>query len=194
MHNDVKALIQKCEACRIHSSIPRKLKQEMTPITSAWPFYQWGINIVGPLSMAPGGARHGMEDWEKRKKHQVKHGMKIGKESPRMAIVPIKISVETHRVKEFKVKLNEKRSREDLDILEERREIASIREAHYKQKLERYYNKRVRPSTFKPGRVRNGTDYFAGFARYDKETACSKPCSKFASLSNIHHHRKLHHP
>ncbi|GJT25403.1 reverse transcriptase domain-containing protein [Tanacetum coccineum] len=42
-------------------------------------------------------------------------------------------------------------AREDLDILEERREIASIKEAHYKQKLERYYNKRVRSSTFNPG-------------------------------------------
>ncbi|GJR42606.1 reverse transcriptase domain-containing protein [Tanacetum coccineum] len=41
--------------------------------------------------------------------------------------------------------------REDLDILEERREIASIKEAYYKQKLERYYNKHVRPSTFKQG-------------------------------------------
>nr|GEW80725.1 reverse transcriptase domain-containing protein [Tanacetum cinerariifolium] len=52
------------------------------------------------------------------------------------AIVPIEISVETKRVKEFKVKLNEKRHREDLDIFKERREITSIREAYYKQKME----------------------------------------------------------
>nr|GEU93659.1 reverse transcriptase domain-containing protein [Tanacetum cinerariifolium] len=39
-------------------------------------------------------------------------------------------------------------NREDLDILKERREIASIREAYDKHKLEGYYNKRVRPSTF----------------------------------------------
>ncbi|GKA50592.1 hypothetical protein Tco_0743665 [Tanacetum coccineum] len=51
-------------------------------------------------------------------------------------VVPIEISVETKRIKEFKVRQNEKRHREDLDILEERREIASIREAYYKQKLE----------------------------------------------------------
>nr|GEU71254.1 reverse transcriptase domain-containing protein [Tanacetum cinerariifolium] len=51
---------------------------------------------------------------------------------------------------EFKAKKNDKRRREDLDILEERI-IASIKEGHYKQRLERYYNKRVRPSTFKPG-------------------------------------------
>ncbi|GJW64851.1 hypothetical protein Tco_0116735 [Tanacetum coccineum] len=61
------------------------------------------------------------------------------------------VSVETKRIQDFDVKQDEKRCREDLDILEERKEIGSIREAYYKQKLEGYYNKRVRPSTFKPG-------------------------------------------
>ncbi|GJY19299.1 reverse transcriptase domain-containing protein [Tanacetum coccineum] len=32
-----------------------------------------------------------------------------------------------------------------------RREIVFITEAYYKEKLEGYYNKHVRPSTFKPG-------------------------------------------
>ncbi|GJT36832.1 hypothetical protein Tco_0936697 [Tanacetum coccineum] len=67
-------------------------------------FSQWGIDIVGPLPIAPGGARQ-----------------------------------------------KEKKRRKDLDILEERREIAAIKEAYYKQKLERYYNKHVLPSTFKQG-------------------------------------------
>nr|GEY93961.1 reverse transcriptase domain-containing protein [Tanacetum cinerariifolium] len=53
------------------------------------------------------------------------------------AIIPIEIIMETKRVKEFKVKLNEKWHIKDLDIFEERREIASIREAYYKQKMER---------------------------------------------------------
>ncbi|GJR68600.1 reverse transcriptase domain-containing protein [Tanacetum coccineum] len=66
------------------------------------------------------------------------------------AMVPIEISIETRRIQDFDLKQNEKRRREDLDILKERREIASIKEAHYKQKLEGYYNKHVRPSTFKP--------------------------------------------
>ncbi|GKG10714.1 hypothetical protein Tco_0342114, partial [Tanacetum coccineum] len=65
--------------------------------------------------------------------------------------VPIKISVEIKRIKEFEVRQNKKSHREDLDILEERMEIAFIKEAHYKQKLERYYDKCVRPSTFNPG-------------------------------------------
>ncbi|GJS98565.1 reverse transcriptase domain-containing protein [Tanacetum coccineum] len=67
------------------------------------------------------------------------------------AVIPIEISIETRRIQDFDPKQNEKRCREDLDILKERREIDSIKEARYKQKLEGYYNKRVRPSTFKPG-------------------------------------------
>ncbi|GJR40950.1 reverse transcriptase domain-containing protein [Tanacetum coccineum] len=57
MHKDAKELIHKCEACQIYSSVPRKPKQERTSITSAWPFSQWGIDIVGPLLIAPRGAR-----------------------------------------------------------------------------------------------------------------------------------------
>nr|GEW04555.1 reverse transcriptase domain-containing protein [Tanacetum cinerariifolium] len=67
------------------------------------------------------------------------------------AVVPIEISMETKRIKEFKVKTNEKRRREDLDILKEQKEMCFIREAYYKHELEGYYNKHVRPSTFKPG-------------------------------------------
>ncbi|GJZ59866.1 reverse transcriptase domain-containing protein, partial [Tanacetum coccineum] len=46
-------------------------------------------------------------------------------------VVPIEISVETKRIKEFEVRQNKKRLREDLDILKEPREIASIIEAYY---------------------------------------------------------------
>ncbi|GKB59673.1 hypothetical protein Tco_0915859 [Tanacetum coccineum] len=67
------------------------------------------------------------------------------------AVITTEISVETKRVQYFEPKENENRRREDLDILEERREMASIKEAHYKQKMEGYYNKNVKPSTFKPG-------------------------------------------
>nr|GEV51318.1 reverse transcriptase domain-containing protein [Tanacetum cinerariifolium] len=65
------------------------------------------------------------------------------------AVILIEISIETRRIQDFDPKKNEKRRREDLDILEEKKEIASIKEAHYKHKLEGYYNKCVRPTTFK---------------------------------------------
>ncbi|GJZ69402.1 reverse transcriptase domain-containing protein [Tanacetum coccineum] len=42
------------------------------------------------------------------------------------AVVPIEISVETERIKELEVKKNDKRRQEDLDILEERRELLPL--------------------------------------------------------------------
>ncbi|GJR09895.1 reverse transcriptase domain-containing protein [Tanacetum coccineum] len=45
------------------------------------------------------------------------------------AVVPIEISFKTRRIKEFEARLNDKRLGENLDILEERREIVYIREA-----------------------------------------------------------------
>ncbi|GJU50675.1 reverse transcriptase domain-containing protein [Tanacetum coccineum] len=176
MHKDAKVLIQICETCQIHSPIPRKPKHEMASIMSAWPFSQWEIDIVGPLPIAPGSARflvvaidyftkwrrlgkthRGWVDelpqvlWTHRTTPKSSNG-----ETPfslvygSKAMIPIEISIETRMIQDFDPKQNEKRRREDLDILGERREIASIKEAHYKQKLEGYYNKRVCPSTFKP--------------------------------------------
>ncbi|GJT80984.1 reverse transcriptase domain-containing protein [Tanacetum coccineum] len=145
MHIVAKSEIQRCEACQIHSYVPRKPKQDMTSITSVWPFSQWEIDIVGPLPIAPRGARY--TEHQKSSNGETLFSLTYGLE----VVVPIEISVKTEMIKEFEVRKNDKRHQEDLDILEERREIASIREAHYKQKLKRYYNKRVRPSTFKPG-------------------------------------------
>ena len=57
MHRDAMEIIHRCEACQIHSKVPRLPKQDMTSVTSAWPFSQWGIDIVGPLPLAPGGVK-----------------------------------------------------------------------------------------------------------------------------------------
>ncbi|GJV02422.1 hypothetical protein Tco_1335991 [Tanacetum coccineum] len=46
---------------------------------------------------------------------------------------------------------NEEEQRLNLDLLQERREAAAIREAKYKTKMEQYYNKRVRLAGFRPG-------------------------------------------
>ncbi|GKD01258.1 reverse transcriptase domain-containing protein [Tanacetum coccineum] len=67
------------------------------------------------------------------------------------AVIPSEINVETKRVEIFEASKNDEIIRENLDLLEQRREITSIREAIHKQKIERYYNKRVRPLTFKLG-------------------------------------------
>ncbi|GJX73665.1 hypothetical protein Tco_0312260 [Tanacetum coccineum] len=84
------------------------------------------IQISNGLSRSPTVilSRAWSEDWERLTKDgwMSYHSLVYGSE----AVVPIEISMETKRIKEFKVRQNEKRCREDLDILEERRKIASI--------------------------------------------------------------------
>ena len=41
----------------MHRPIPRRPQQELTPITSPWPFYKWGIDIACPFPVAPGGLK-----------------------------------------------------------------------------------------------------------------------------------------
>ncbi|GJY44709.1 ribonuclease H-like domain-containing protein [Tanacetum coccineum] len=68
------------------------------------------------------------------------------------AIIPTEIGMPTHRIMMVKDgNGNEEEMRLNLDLLQERREAATIREAIYKMKMEHYYNKRVRPKSFKVG-------------------------------------------
>ncbi|GJV51010.1 reverse transcriptase domain-containing protein [Tanacetum coccineum] len=49
MHKDARALIKVCIDCQVHKPILRNPQQKLTPITSPWPFYKWGIDIAGPF-------------------------------------------------------------------------------------------------------------------------------------------------
>ncbi|XP_071705273.1 uncharacterized protein [Rutidosis leptorrhynchoides] len=66
------------------------------------------------------------------------------------AVIPAKIAIPTQRVLEFNDESNVINLKENLDLLEERHEIAAIREASNKQKIAKYYNKRVKERTFRP--------------------------------------------
>ncbi|GJW61764.1 reverse transcriptase domain-containing protein [Tanacetum coccineum] len=54
MHIDTRKLIRECNDCQVHRLIPRNPQQSLTPITSLWPFYKWGIDIAGPFPEGPG--------------------------------------------------------------------------------------------------------------------------------------------
>ncbi|GJU00473.1 reverse transcriptase domain-containing protein [Tanacetum coccineum] len=49
MHEDARKLIQACQDCQVHKPVPRNPQQKLSPITSPWPFYKWGIDIAGPF-------------------------------------------------------------------------------------------------------------------------------------------------
>nr|GEU41834.1 reverse transcriptase domain-containing protein [Tanacetum cinerariifolium] len=47
MHTDARNLIRECNDCQVHRPVPRNPQEKLTPITSTWPFYKWGIDIAG---------------------------------------------------------------------------------------------------------------------------------------------------
>ncbi|GJX09663.1 reverse transcriptase domain-containing protein [Tanacetum coccineum] len=54
MHTDARKLIRECNDCQVHRPIPRNSQQNLTLITSPWPFYKWEIDIAGPFPKGPG--------------------------------------------------------------------------------------------------------------------------------------------
>ncbi|GJR83308.1 reverse transcriptase domain-containing protein [Tanacetum coccineum] len=54
MHEDARKLIRACQDCQVHKPVPRSPQQKLSPITSPWPFYKWGIDIAGPFLEGPG--------------------------------------------------------------------------------------------------------------------------------------------
>nr|GEV93551.1 hypothetical protein [Tanacetum cinerariifolium] len=115
MHEYAKKKVEKCDSCQIHAPVPRLPKTLMTSIMAPWPFYQWGMDILGLLPPVRGGVK--------------------------FVIMVIDYFTKWIEAKPL-VRITRK---------EERRETASIREAKYKMKMEQYYNKKVRPSGFRPG-------------------------------------------
>ncbi|GKA04371.1 reverse transcriptase domain-containing protein [Tanacetum coccineum] len=58
MHRDAREEIRKCDSCQIHAPVPKMPKTLMTSIMAPWPFYQWGMDILGPLPEAPGKVKY----------------------------------------------------------------------------------------------------------------------------------------
>ncbi|GJR05681.1 reverse transcriptase domain-containing protein [Tanacetum coccineum] len=54
---DARDMIRKCNDCQVRRPISRLPQQELTPITSPWPFHKWGIDIAGPFPVAAGGLK-----------------------------------------------------------------------------------------------------------------------------------------
>jgi hypothetical protein len=67
------------------------------------------------------------------------------------AVIPAEIGVSSGRSVRQDAQRNQNEILLNLDLLEESRDQASIREARYKKKLEAYYNTRVKKESFKPG-------------------------------------------
>uniref|UniRef100_A0A2N9FNY5 Integrase catalytic domain-containing protein n=1 Tax=Fagus sylvatica TaxID=28930 RepID=A0A2N9FNY5_FAGSY len=47
--HDATQYVKACDKCQRFANIPRVPLEEITPITSPWPFAQWGLDIMGPF-------------------------------------------------------------------------------------------------------------------------------------------------
>ncbi|GJU83180.1 reverse transcriptase domain-containing protein [Tanacetum coccineum] len=59
------------------------------------------------------------------------------------AVIPAEIGMPTHRTMMIRESKNEDELRLNIDLLQERREVAAIREAKCKTKMEQYYNQKI---------------------------------------------------
>lgn len=67
------------------------------------------------------------------------------------AMLPMELTIGSLRTTYFKEADNDKDLRANLDLIEEKCERSNIRQATYKNVIERYYNQRVNEKAFKVG-------------------------------------------
>ncbi|GJW41851.1 reverse transcriptase domain-containing protein [Tanacetum coccineum] len=67
------------------------------------------------------------------------------------AVIPAEIGMPTFRTAELDMAKNDEALQINLELLEEKREQAAITEAKSKRQMEKYYNAKVRNTSFKPG-------------------------------------------
>ncbi|GKA37173.1 reverse transcriptase domain-containing protein [Tanacetum coccineum] len=70
-----------------------------------------------------------------------------------VVVIPAKIGMLTLRTAKIEMVQNDEALEINLDLLVERREQSTIRKARSKAKMEKYYNSKVRNTSFKPGDI-----------------------------------------
>ncbi|KAK8957146.1 hypothetical protein KSP39_PZI000272 [Platanthera zijinensis] len=54
MKKNAAELVQKCKSCQLHANMSHQPLVALTALQGAWPFAQWGIDILGPLPVVSG--------------------------------------------------------------------------------------------------------------------------------------------
>ncbi|XP_021985296.1 protein NYNRIN-like [Helianthus annuus] len=58
MHEDAVDELRKCRSFQKFAPQPLRPKNNLIPVTAAWPFQKWAVDIVGPISLAPGKLKY----------------------------------------------------------------------------------------------------------------------------------------
>jgi ribonuclease HI len=57
MSKDSTAIVRNCDKCQRFANVAKQPPEELSSVSSPWPFSQWGVDIVGPLPRGKGGVR-----------------------------------------------------------------------------------------------------------------------------------------
>ncbi|GJZ24479.1 reverse transcriptase domain-containing protein [Tanacetum coccineum] len=172
MHKDARALIRACGDCQVHKPVLRNPQQKLTLIMSPWPFYKWEIDIAGPFPEGPGKVKFLIvaidyfTKWIEAKPVATITGNQIKKfmwenivcRANRSLGEGIKARLEArsknwmeelpHVLWAHRIMIKSSNGDTPFSLT---REEASIREAKSKAKMKKYYNSKVRSTSFKLG-------------------------------------------
>jgi len=57
MQREAQEYVKKCDQCQRFAPNIHQPRGVLNPLSSPWPFAQWGLDIVGPFPKAPGNMR-----------------------------------------------------------------------------------------------------------------------------------------
>ncbi|XP_071727830.1 uncharacterized protein [Rutidosis leptorrhynchoides] len=152
MYKDAVEVIRKCQSCQLHAPVSKAPRHPMISVASPWLFCKWAIDIVGPFpAVSDNGTQfegNPFSDWCKELNikqtftsvaHPQANGQcKVTNRDIVLGIkardvIPAEINVPTMRITSFDESSNSEELRENLNLVEERRETAAIKEAINKQ-------------------------------------------------------------
>ncbi|GJW83447.1 reverse transcriptase domain-containing protein [Tanacetum coccineum] len=162
----------------VEQSVIRKAAEnDAIAAGNGWSFSHWGVNILGPLPTAPGGfkflaiAIEHSTKWVEAKplttiseRHTERHIRGSLKRIESNAILlpcyrahgnnePYRKAIDSKptRIAKNTLAKDDKRRTKEVTKKKEGKEVASIEEAYYQNKLSRYHNERSSHSTYKIG-------------------------------------------
>uniref|UniRef100_A0A2N9HPS3 RNase H type-1 domain-containing protein n=1 Tax=Fagus sylvatica TaxID=28930 RepID=A0A2N9HPS3_FAGSY len=233
MQSDAVRYVRKCDKCQRFAPKIHQPARELNPLSSPWPFAQWGFGYCGPSpsctrkqevfdcgnglfhqvvrresfskasvrNLASGissphrdipsqtvklkfrikvildGIKKRLEEAKGRWVEELPSVMWTHRTTKRRstgetpfalaygveAVIPLEVGLPTTRTTEYDVEENESSLRMDLNLVEERRDMATIKLASYQHQMKRGYDKNIRPRSFQgPYRVTS----FAGVGAY----------------------------
>ncbi|XP_075507440.1 uncharacterized protein LOC142544265 [Primulina tabacum] len=152
--HDAQELVMSCDSCQCHARLHHLPAAMMRAVTAACPFDQWGMDNVGHFPIAHAQKKFLLIAVDYFSKWVEAEPLARITENDVLKflwkMLPAEIELESARVVLYDEE-NDVRRATDLDLLEEKREAASIHMEAYKNRIVQSYNRRVIQRNFQVG-------------------------------------------